>query len=94
MPIGALASAMVRSAAAMSGRRSSSSEGTPTGIGGGATVMGFTGMEKFVAALPTSMAMACSYWARAIPTLVAPACALCSVVSASTTEIWSSMPVS
>ena len=80
MPISALASAMVRSAAATSGRRSSNSEGTPTGIGGGAVVIGFTGMEKSEAALPTSIAIACSYCARAMPTLVAPACALCSVV--------------
>ena len=73
MPIDALASAMVRSAAATSGLRSSNSEGTPTGIGGGATVNGFTGMEKLVAALPMRTAMACSNWARATPTLVAPA---------------------
>jgi hypothetical protein len=34
-------------------------------------VIGFTGIEKFEAALPMSTAMACSYCARAIPTLVA-----------------------
>ena len=50
MPMAALAWAMVRSAAAMSGRRSSYSDGTPTGIGGGAIVMGFTGIEKSEAA--------------------------------------------
>ena len=41
MPIWALASAMSRSAAAMSGRRSSNSEGTPIGMGGGEVVIGF-----------------------------------------------------
>ena len=46
MPIWAFASAMARSAAAMSGRRSSNSEGTPIGMGGGAVVIGLTGMEK------------------------------------------------
>ena len=49
--------------------------------------MGFTGTEKPVAGLPTNIAIACSNCARAIATLVAPACALCSAVSASTTDI-------
>ena len=56
-------------------------------MGGGATVIGFTGMEKLEGVLPSNTAMACSNCARAIPTFVAPACTVCSVVSASTTEI-------
>ncbi len=54
------ASDMVRSAAAMSGRRSSTCVGTPMGICGNGVVRPFTGMEKSDADLPMSMAMACS----------------------------------
>ena len=45
---------MFRSAAATSGRRSSSWDGKPTGIGGGALVLGSTGMENAEAGLPMS----------------------------------------
>src|SRR5579863_6051092 len=55
---------MLRSAAAMSGRRSSSCEGSPMGMGGGAKTCALTGMENEDAGLPISMAMACSYCAR------------------------------
>ena len=51
MPMMALSLAKVLSAAAMSGRRSSNCDGTPTGIGGGSRSSGFTGMEKSVAKL-------------------------------------------
>ena len=51
-------------------------------------VIGFTGMEKSEATLPTKVAIACSNCARAIPTLVAPASALAKVVWASTTDNW------
>ena len=67
---------MFRSAAATSGRRSSSCEGNPTGIGGGAVVFGTTGIENEEACLPTSMAIACSYCARAMPMLIAADSAL------------------
>lgn len=46
MPIVAFASASVRSAAATSGRRCSTSEGTPTGMEGGAVNSGRTGSKK------------------------------------------------
>src|ERR1700753_4413825 len=49
MPMVALAEAMVRSAAATSGRRSMSCEGRPVGVGGGETSNGLTGAEKSVA---------------------------------------------
>ena len=49
--------------------------------------MGLIGMEKSVAILPRSMAMACSYCARNSPTLMASACAASSVVLASATEM-------
>jgi hypothetical protein len=55
-----LASAMVRSAAATSGRRCSSCDGTPNGIGGTGVVRSFTGIEKLDAGLPISIAIACS----------------------------------
>ena len=52
------------------------------------------GKEKPEAALPIRTAIACSYCARKIPRLVNDDWALCSVLSASTTEIWSPIPVS
>src|SRR5438067_10856919 len=76
-PMAALAWAMVRSAAATSGLRSSSCEGKPRGTAGGAASRGRTGTENVDGLAPVSTAIACSYWARATPTLVAAACALC-----------------
>ena len=63
----ALAAATRRSAAAMSGRRWSSSEGTPVGMAGGSPASGCSGMWKAVAGSPTRTAMACSYCARWTP---------------------------
>src|SRR5579871_6336950 len=87
IPMVALASASVRSAAATSGRRSASCDGTPVGMGGGVYSIGLTGSEKSVAIFPTSIAIACSYCARERPTLMADDCADFSVAWASTTEI-------
>ena len=67
---------MVRSAAAMSGRRCSSCDGTPIGTGGGAVVSALTGMEKSEACLPTRTAIACSYCDRNTSRLVAFDCAV------------------
>src|SRR5689334_12514013 len=63
-PIWALAAATRRSAAAISGRRSSSCEGIPSGIAGGVALNATTGIAKSAGALPISSAMACSNWAR------------------------------
>src|ERR1019366_1742064 len=60
MPICALACATRRSAAAMSGRRSRSWDGTPMGIAGGLDLSGSMGIENVDAGWPVSMAMACS----------------------------------
>src|SRR6185369_9513123 len=66
-PIWALAAATRRSAAAISGRRSSSCEGMPGGIAGGVEMNAATGREKSAGGWPTSSAMACSSWARCTP---------------------------
>ena len=87
MPICALAAAMARSEAAMSGRRSSNCDGRPTGTGGGVAVRYLVSIAKFEGTLPTRTAMACSYWARKTPRLVAVASAFCNVFVASTTAI-------
>ena len=78
----AFACAMVRSAAAISGRRWSSCEGTPTGIAGTGVVSIFTGIEKLEAGLPISVAMACSYKARLVAMPIPAASAFSSVTSA------------
>ena len=93
MPTVALASAMVRSAAAMSGRRSSTCEGTPVGTVGGAVSLGSNASATSEAGLPMSVAMACSYCARAMPRLADAAWVAASVFCAWTTEIWVPMPV-
>src|ERR1700686_1185316 len=66
-PICALAWATSRSAAAISGRRSRSWDGTPKGIAGGLELSGSIGIENVDAGWPVSMAMACSNSARWIP---------------------------
>src|SRR5580698_11233212 len=60
MPICAFAWATRRSAAAISGRRSRSWEGTPNGIAGGLVLSGSTGIEKVDAGWPINIARACS----------------------------------
>src|SRR5271157_2330607 len=59
-PIWALAWATARSAAAMSGRRSSSSEGIPTGVAGGLVSRACAGRANVDAGWPIKTAMACS----------------------------------
>ena len=66
----------------------------PMGMGGGVTVRGLTGMEKAEGLAPMRTAMACSYWARATPRLMAADWTFWRVFWASTTEILSPMPVS
>src|ERR1700688_3361978 len=63
-PICALACAIRRSAAAMSGRRSRSWDGTPKGIAGGVVLSGSIGIENADAGWPVNIAMACSNCAR------------------------------
>ena len=60
-PICALACATARSAAAMSGRRSNNSDGTPAGISGGVVSMNLAVTENSDGGWPANTAMACSY---------------------------------
>ena len=76
----------------MSGRRSSNSEGTPTGISGGVPARGVAGMEKSEAGFPISTAIACSSCARWTPTLMSWACVVLSWVSACSTSASESTP--
>ena len=57
-PIWALAAATRRSAAAMSGRRSSSSDGTPTGMAGGPVASGAAAIENVAGGRPMRTAIA------------------------------------
>eukprot|EP01022_Parablepharisma_sp_SALTPOND_P004192 TRINITY_DN118_c0_g1_i1.p1 TRINITY_DN118_c0_g1~~TRINITY_DN118_c0_g1_i1.p1 ORF type:complete len:1977 (+),score=693.89 TRINITY_DN118_c0_g1_i1:34526-40456(+) len=91
-PILALAAATRRSAAATSGRRSSSIEGRPCGTGGATAVNGAFGKEKVEGVLPTSRAMACSTWARVTPLSSAEAWADFSWVCAWITSDLATMP--
>ncbi|KAG1447631.1 hypothetical protein G6F57_017030 [Rhizopus arrhizus] len=63
-PTRELAAAMARSAAAMSGRRSSSVDGRPAGIDSATFWMGCGGIVKSDGARPSSTASACSVVAR------------------------------
>ena len=93
-PIRALAAAMRRSAAAISGRRSRMWDGTPTGTAGGAVVAGrgAGGREKPAGGSPVSTAMACSSSARCTPTSIAVAWVVLSWVSAWTTSTREATP--
>ena len=91
-PICALAAATRRSAAATSGRRCSSSDGTPTGMLGGGEASGVAGSENADGGWPISSAMACSSWLRCTPTSIAWACALLSWASACTTSTCEATP--
>ena len=65
VPMAAFAAATERSAAAMSGRRCSSVDGTPSGTDGVTGVqVASTGTLKFAGATPTSTAIACSSASR------------------------------
>ena len=87
-PICALAAAMFLSAAATSGLLSSITEGTPTGMAGGATERGEKGSEKAAGGLPMRRATACSICARWTPTSISWAMVVLSCVSA-----WSTSPL-
>ncbi|MNS73077.1 hypothetical protein D3C72_1065060 [compost metagenome] len=63
-PIRALAAAICRSAAAMSGRRSSSSDGRPAGTATGAVSKGRAASVNCAGGTPVSTASACSWLAR------------------------------
>ena len=81
-PIWALAAAICRSAAAISGRRSNSCDGTPTGMEGTFWHSCTLGMANDGAGLPIRVAMACSSWARCTPRSMAVAWLFLSWVSA------------
>ncbi|AMU16403.1 hypothetical protein A3203_26525 [Burkholderia cenocepacia] len=91
-PICSFAAAARRSAAAMSGRRSRIADGTSTGVIGGSAASGFGGSEKVDAGSPISVAIACSYCARATPLSICAACALCSCVCAWITSARAATP--
>src|SRR5258707_12112938 len=63
-PMLAFADAMRRSAAEMSGRRSSNADGKPGGSKGGAVERGRSEMRKIEAGCPANSASACSNCAR------------------------------
>ncbi|MNN68547.1 hypothetical protein D3C81_1842670 [compost metagenome] len=63
-PISALAAMTERSAAAMSGRRSSNCDGNASGMAGNAGMSVVAARLKSAGALPISTAMAFSNWAR------------------------------
>ncbi len=66
---------IVRSAAAMSGRRSSSVEGSRTGGCGAVSARSRWEIDTSAGGLPISTAMACSFCLRATSTLISCACA-------------------
>ena len=71
MPICSFAAATGRSAAVMSGRRSSSADGTPIGITAAAASSATAGgIDTLAGGLPMRMAIACSNCARATPTSI------------------------
>ena len=83
------ASATRRSLAAISGRRSSSCDGTPTGIAGGSSVSGRGARLRAAGLCPVNTAMACSNCARrtamsASCVLVASSCVFAWATSACT----------
>ena len=82
VPICALAEATRRSAAAMSGRRSRSWAGSPTGIMGGPAAMDADGSVNSAGGFPIRIAIACSSCARPIPRSIACARAVSSCVCA------------
>ena len=63
-PIPAFAAAIRRSAAAISGRRSNSADGTPSGTLGSSSRYGAAGSANSAGGLPISTAIACSSRAR------------------------------
>ena len=81
-----------RSAAAMSGRRCSSVDGTPVGTSGTVCVHGASASVKVAGAWPTSTAMACSSWARCKARPRSSFFAVASVVSACRTSDFAAMP--
>ena len=92
MPIAALAAAIRRSAAAISGRRSSKLDGSPAGISGRAGSPGAGAMLSSDGGLPISAAIAFSSWPRWIATAIARARVLSTVVRACATSAAETRP--
>src|ERR1035437_8954063 len=67
MPIGSLAAATCRSAAATSGLPPSRAEGIPIVDTGGGAWFGTAGIDRSEGGLPVSTAIACSNWDRCTP---------------------------
>ena len=82
----------MRSALAMSGRRSSSCDGNASGTAGSAGTLSRTAMLSSLGATPINTAMACSRWARCHSRSMAWARVLCSWVRAWLTSDFGTMP--
>ena len=76
----------------MSGRRSSSAEGSPAGITGTASTKSVGAIVSSAGGTPISTAIACSSCARITPTAIAWAWVLCSWASACDTSDWAAVP--
>ncbi len=91
-PICALAAAIRRSAAAMSGRRCNSADGSPAGIAGSPGGPAAGAIVSSAGGLPISTAIACSNWARKTPTAISWARVLSSWVWACATSEAATIP--
>ncbi len=91
-PICAFAAATLRSADAMSGRRSSSCDGKPGGTTGNVQFGVVRAMVSSEGGLPTSSAIACSSCARCTCASSACACAALSCACACTTSLRLTVP--
>ena len=85
---------MVRSAAAMSGRRSNSADGTPGGTTGTSLVSSAAGIVRSAGGLPASTAIACSDCARDTPAATSSATVDCNCTSAASTSERAAVPAS
>ena len=94
MPMRALAAAILRSAAATSGLRSRSVDGTPGGMSGMRALNSVRGRTNVDGGSPTSTATAFSSWARVARWSIACASVLRSCVSACTTSTRAATPAS
>lgn len=94
MPICSFASWVRLSAAAISGRRSSSCDGSPTGITGGSTRSGSGARVNSAGGLPSRTAIACSYAARSTSMSVSCAIVVSSWVCACATSDFGDAPPS
>ena len=91
-PICAFAAAIRRSAAAMSGRRSSSVDGRSAGMLGRAGTAATGATASSAGGFPIRTAIACSSCARSTPTAIAWASVLCSWVRACATSDAETIP--